>query len=195
MIVAQTPTDQDTDDPSQVASMLDQTDDLIGPLTADGAYDGAPTYQTIAQHGDGFEVVIPRARCPSPAGEPGPLTAARSPFGDDCGTGSQPSRLRLPAASYLSRNDNGPLRALCSKPRLSLWAEASCSAWRAQAHGPRRPSCKKRSGTLPIGGGAITTPAQAPSTRPGGQAPSPQRKFANQHEIRIAAAHAVNTIQ
>jgi hypothetical protein len=28
-------------------------------VTADGAYDGAPTYQTIAQHGDGIEVVIP----------------------------------------------------------------------------------------------------------------------------------------
>jgi hypothetical protein len=28
-------------------------------VTADGAYDGAPSYQTIAQHGDGIEVVIP----------------------------------------------------------------------------------------------------------------------------------------
>jgi hypothetical protein len=59
MIVTQTLTDQDTDDPSQVAPLLDQIDDPIGQVTADGAYDGAPTHQTIAQHGDGIEVVIP----------------------------------------------------------------------------------------------------------------------------------------
>ena len=54
MIVAQTLTDQETDDPCQVAPLLDQIDDPIGQVTADGAYDGAPTYQTIAQHGDGM---------------------------------------------------------------------------------------------------------------------------------------------
>jgi hypothetical protein len=59
MIVAQTLTDQDVDDPSQVGSLLDQIDDPIVRVTADGAYDGAPTYQTIAQHGNGIEVVIP----------------------------------------------------------------------------------------------------------------------------------------
>jgi hypothetical protein len=59
MIVAQTQTDQDVDDPSQVGSLLDQIDDPIVQVTADGAYDGAPTDQTIAQHGDGIEVVIP----------------------------------------------------------------------------------------------------------------------------------------
>jgi hypothetical protein len=35
--------------------LLDQIDDPIVQVTADGAYDGAPTYQTIAQHGDGIE--------------------------------------------------------------------------------------------------------------------------------------------
>jgi len=48
VIVAQTLTDQDTDDPSQVGPLLDQIDDPIGRVTADGAYDGAPFYQTIA---------------------------------------------------------------------------------------------------------------------------------------------------
>jgi IS5 family transposase len=43
MIVAQTLTDQDTDDASQVAPLLDQIDDPMGEVTADGAYDGAPT--------------------------------------------------------------------------------------------------------------------------------------------------------
>ena len=48
MIVAQALTDQDTDDPSLVAPLLDQIDDRIARVTADGAYDGDPTYQTIA---------------------------------------------------------------------------------------------------------------------------------------------------
>ena len=62
-IVAQTLTDQDVDDPSQVGPLLDQLDDPIAQVTADGAYDGAPTYQTIAAHGDDIAVVIPpRAR-------------------------------------------------------------------------------------------------------------------------------------
>ena len=46
-IVAQTLTDQDTDDPSQVGPQLDQIDVRITRVTADGAYDGAPTYATI----------------------------------------------------------------------------------------------------------------------------------------------------
>ena len=56
MIVAQTLTDQDADDPSQVAPLLDQIDGPIGRVTADGAYDGD---QTIAAHGEDIEVVIP----------------------------------------------------------------------------------------------------------------------------------------
>ena len=69
MIVTQTLTDQDTDDPSQVAPLLDQIDDPIGQVTADGAFDGAPTYQTIAQHGDGIKVVIPPRSTSIPSGE------------------------------------------------------------------------------------------------------------------------------
>jgi hypothetical protein len=65
MIVAQTLTDQDADDPSQVGPLLDR----IGQVTADGAYDGAPTYQTIAPHGDGIEVVIPPRSSAVPSGE------------------------------------------------------------------------------------------------------------------------------
>ncbi len=71
MIVAQTLTDQDTDDPSQVGPLLDQVDDPIGPVTADGAYDGAPTYQTIAAYGDGLAVVIPPRLTAVPSGDPG----------------------------------------------------------------------------------------------------------------------------
>ena len=55
MIVAHTLTDQDIDDPSQVAPLLDQIDIPIDRVTADGAYDGGPTYATIARHGDDIE--------------------------------------------------------------------------------------------------------------------------------------------
>ncbi len=71
VIVAQTLTDQDTDDPSQVGPLLDQVDDPIGRVTADGTYDGAPTYQTIAAHGDGIKVVIPPRSTAVPSGGPG----------------------------------------------------------------------------------------------------------------------------
>jgi transposase len=74
MIVAQTLTDQDADDPSQVAPLLDQIDGEIAQVTADGAYDGAPTYETIAAHGDGIKVVIPPRSTAVPSGEPSPPT-------------------------------------------------------------------------------------------------------------------------
>jgi hypothetical protein len=67
--VAQTLTDQDADDPSQVAPLLDQIDGQITRVTADGAYDGAPIYETIAAHGDGIEVVVPLRSTAVPSGE------------------------------------------------------------------------------------------------------------------------------
>jgi Transposase DDE domain len=74
MIVAQTLTDQDDDDPSQVGPLLDQIDIPIARVTADGAYDGAPTYATIAMHGYDIEVVIPPRSTAVLSGEQGPLT-------------------------------------------------------------------------------------------------------------------------
>jgi hypothetical protein len=71
MIVAQTLTDQDADDPSQVGPLLDQVDNPMVQVTADGAYDGAPTDQTIAAHGDAIGVVIPPRSTAVPSGEPG----------------------------------------------------------------------------------------------------------------------------
>jgi len=78
MIVAQTLTDQDADDPSQVGPLLDQIDDPIVQVTADGAYDGTPTCSTTAAHGDGIEVVIPPRSTAVRSGEPG------SPTQRDC---------------------------------------------------------------------------------------------------------------
>lgn len=58
-IVAHTLTDSQTDDPSQVGPLLSQTDALIAQVTADGAYDGHPTYSLIAGHGENITVAIP----------------------------------------------------------------------------------------------------------------------------------------
>jgi transposase len=74
MIVAQTLTDQDADDPSQVGPLLDQIGDPIVQVTADGAYDGDPTYQTIAAHGDDIAVVIPPRATAVPSGDEGSPT-------------------------------------------------------------------------------------------------------------------------
>jgi hypothetical protein len=74
IIVAQTLTDQDADDPSQVGPLLDQIDDPIIQVTVDGAYDGAPTYQTIAAHDDEIKMVISPRTTAVPSGEPGPPT-------------------------------------------------------------------------------------------------------------------------
>ena len=59
MIVAQILTDQNTDDPFQVRPLLAQIDEEIEKVIADGAYYGAPTYQTIAQRGGDIKMVIP----------------------------------------------------------------------------------------------------------------------------------------
>lgn len=74
VIVAHTLTDQHADDPSQVSPLLDQVNGKIARVIADGAYDGAPTYQTIAQHGDGIEVVIPPRSTAVASCELGPPT-------------------------------------------------------------------------------------------------------------------------
>jgi transposase len=52
-------TDQEVGDASQAEPLLDQIDDGIGQFTADGAYDGDPTYDAILRHSPGARVVIP----------------------------------------------------------------------------------------------------------------------------------------
>jgi hypothetical protein len=58
-IVASVLTEQDVDDPSQVGPLLEQIPQEIEQVTADGAYDGEPTYETIARHDPDIAVVIP----------------------------------------------------------------------------------------------------------------------------------------
>jgi hypothetical protein len=71
-IVAHTLTDSQTDDPSQVGPLLRQTDGNIAQVTADGAYDGRPTYNTIAGHGEGITVAIPPRSTAVPEDTTGP---------------------------------------------------------------------------------------------------------------------------
>lgn len=51
-IVAETLTDQNADDPSQVAPLLRQIGEEIAQFTADGAYDGRSTYHAVLAHSD-----------------------------------------------------------------------------------------------------------------------------------------------
>jgi hypothetical protein len=58
-VIAHTMTDQDTGDASQVAPLLGPIHVPIGQFTADGAYDGAPTYDAIINHSTAAAIVIP----------------------------------------------------------------------------------------------------------------------------------------
>ena len=74
MIIARTLTDQDVDDPSQVAPLLDQIDSEIAKVIADFAYDGAPTYATITAHGGDIVIVTPPRSTAVASGDQGPPT-------------------------------------------------------------------------------------------------------------------------
>src|SRR5471032_1502774 len=58
-IVAATLTDQDVYDASQVDPLLDQIPGEIEQVTADGAYDGEPTYEAVVSRNSNIAVVIP----------------------------------------------------------------------------------------------------------------------------------------
>ena len=58
-IIAHSLTDQETGDTSQLQPLLDQISDEIGQFTADGVYDGYPTYDAVLRHSAGARVVIP----------------------------------------------------------------------------------------------------------------------------------------
>jgi hypothetical protein len=51
--------DAESGDPSQVKPLLDRIDVPISQLTADGAYDGIPTYVAVARHSSDAAVIIP----------------------------------------------------------------------------------------------------------------------------------------
>jgi hypothetical protein len=59
MVMASTLTGSDVGDPSQVAPLLDQIEASIASVTADGAYDGMPTYDVVAARSEDIRVIIP----------------------------------------------------------------------------------------------------------------------------------------
>ena len=59
MVMASTLTGNEVGDPSQVAPLLDQIEATIASVTADGAYDGMPTYDVVAGYGEDICVIIP----------------------------------------------------------------------------------------------------------------------------------------
>lgn len=58
-IIARVMTNQDAGDACQVEPPLDQIDRPIGQFTADGAYDGNPTYDAVTNHSPDAAVIIP----------------------------------------------------------------------------------------------------------------------------------------
>jgi transposase len=89
-IVVATLTGNDVGDPSQVAPLLEQIDSEIASVTADGAYDGAPTYEVVAAHGADIEVIIPPPVTAVPSAE-----AAHNPSQRDKHIASIADRGRL----------------------------------------------------------------------------------------------------
>jgi Transposase DDE domain len=73
MICAQTLTDQDADNPSQAAPLLNQIECRIARVTADGAYDGAPNLRHHCGARDDIQIVIPPRSTAVLSGEQGPL--------------------------------------------------------------------------------------------------------------------------
>lgn len=58
-IIADVVTDQNAGDASQVEPLLDRIGVSIRQFTADGAYDGDPTYDAVTRHSPEAAVVIP----------------------------------------------------------------------------------------------------------------------------------------
>ena len=58
-IIAHSLTNQEAGDASQLEPLFDQIDDEINQFTADGAYDGYPTYDAVLRHSANARVVIP----------------------------------------------------------------------------------------------------------------------------------------
>ena len=71
-IIAECLTDQDAGDASQVEALLDRIDGEIGQFTADGAYDGRPTYAAVLRHSENAKIVIPPRFTAVEANDTGP---------------------------------------------------------------------------------------------------------------------------
>jgi transposase len=76
-LLACTLTDKDAGDPSQVGTLLDQVAGDITSVTADGAYDGEPVYQAVANRAPEAAVIIPPRATAKPRAQAGQAPTQR----------------------------------------------------------------------------------------------------------------------
>ncbi|SDQ15385.1 Transposase DDE domain-containing protein [Pseudovibrio sp. Tun.PSC04-5.I4] len=70
-------TEDTVGDPTVVPDLLDQIEGSVGTVLGDGAYDGTPTRQEIADRFDGVEVIIPPPKTAVPSPEAATAPTAR----------------------------------------------------------------------------------------------------------------------
>jgi hypothetical protein len=78
-IVASTLTGKEVDDAAELGSLLDQVDDPLAAVVADGAYDQDNVYATVAEHSAEAAVVVPprSTAVPSPSAKIDPTRRDR----------------------------------------------------------------------------------------------------------------------
>lgn len=135
MGIASAPTANDMGDPSQVAALLDQFAARIGSVAADGAYDGAPTYDVVAAHAGDIPVIIPPhvTAVPGTTADHHPsqrkrhiaVMAAKGAAGLAGGNQLRPALAgRNGDGPLQDRHRSGPARAACpanARRRPSVW--------------------------------------------------------------------------
>ena len=127
-IVAATLTTSGEGDAGQVGPLLDQTEGPIDTVMADGAYDGEPTYQTVAERDPAATVVIPprstRCRDQTPSrrsaigiSSPLPRTAAWAGSGKPTTARGPRRKPRCRDTSASSATTSMPASCPVSRPR------------------------------------------------------------------------------
>ncbi|SDR45278.1 IS5 family transposase [Pseudovibrio sp. Tun.PSC04-5.I4] len=77
MIVCSELTEDTVGDPTVVPDLLDQIEGPVATFLGDGAYDGSPTRQEIADRYDGVEIIIPPPKTAVPSPEAATAPSAR----------------------------------------------------------------------------------------------------------------------
>jgi hypothetical protein len=79
MIVASTLTSKEVDDAAELGPLLDQVDEPLAAVVADGAYDQDNVYDTVAEHSADAAVVVPprSTAVPNPSAETDPTQRDR----------------------------------------------------------------------------------------------------------------------
>jgi hypothetical protein len=77
MIVASTLTGKEVDDAAELGALLDQVDEPLAAVVADGAYDQDNVYDTVAEHSADAAVVVPRRSVPNPSAGIDPIQRNR----------------------------------------------------------------------------------------------------------------------